>query len=160
MDPIHIAMATKRSSAKKSMKAVPKKKAALKKVAKKKATTKRSVARKPAPARRTVRTQEWPVALPGNAVHVDVGAEQERPMQKPPARPSARSFLRQVQTPKPNEQHPGQTAEHGASNDRPGSQPERVRHLYPNGNIPKSGSARSTQYKGKRRGNGPAGASE
>ena len=58
---------------------------------------------------------------------------------------------------KPNELHPGQTAENGSTHDRPGSQPERVRHLYPNGNQPNAGSARSTQYKGKHRENEPQG---
>ncbi|MGV3636120.1 MAG: hypothetical protein ACO1NQ_00610 [Flavobacteriales bacterium] len=54
--------------------------------------------------------------------------------------------------PRPNELHRGQTAASGASHDRPGSQPERVKHQYPNGNKPNAGSARSAQYKGQRRG--------
>lgn len=64
------------------------------------------------------------------------------------------SFLRQGR-PKPNELHRGQTAEKGSTHDRPGSQLERERHTYPNGNVPNAGSARSAQYKGKRRDNGP-----
>lgn len=54
------------------------------------------------------------------------------------------------ETPDPK---PGQTSDKGNTHDRPGSQLERVRHLYPNGNRPNSGSARSTQAKGKRRDN-------
>ncbi len=64
------------------------------------------------------------------------------------------SFLRQGR-PKPNELHRGQTVEKGSTHDRPGSQLERERHTYPNGNVPNAGSARSAQYKGKRRDSGP-----
>lgn len=66
-----------------------------------------------------------------------------------PSGATVRGLLRPVTT--PIDPHPGQTSEQGATHDRPGSQPERVRHLYPNGNRPNSGSARSAQYKGKRR---------
>lgn len=53
----------------------------------------------------------------------------------------------------PNELHRGRTGTAGPSHDRPGSQPERKRHQYPNGNRPNSGSARSTAGKGRRRDN-------
>lgn len=55
--------------------------------------------------------------------------------------------------PNPNELHRGQTAQEGAAHDRFGSQPERVKHQYPNGNRPNSGSARSGKAKGQRRDN-------
>lgn len=55
--------------------------------------------------------------------------------------------------PDPNEAHRGQTARAGTTHDRPGSQIERKRHLYPNGNRPNSGSARSSGAKGRRRDN-------
>lgn len=93
------------------------------------------------------------------AGHVMGAPEEEQNQEERSAGTRARShkkpksFLRQGQA-KPNELHRGQTAEHGATHDRPGSQPERVRHLYPNGNKPNSGSGRSTQYKGKRLDNG------
>jgi len=46
---------------------------------------------------------------------------------------------------KPNEQHPGQTAEHARTHDQLGSQLERERHEQPNSNIPHAGSARSNK---------------
>ncbi|MBK8500404.1 MAG: hypothetical protein IPL52_16685 [Flavobacteriales bacterium] len=58
---------------------------------------------------------------------------------------------KQVPVAKPGEQHRGQTAEHGSAHDRPGSQLERERHLYPGSTIPKAGSARSNKKpKGKK----------
>lgn len=139
--------------------------------AKRKAATKRAVERKAAPkpaprkrkpmAKRTakkkpalrmvrpVSTADWPEALqPVEELHADVrGGRPEAP--DATRRPTVRGLLHPVT--RPVDPHPGQTSEEGATHDRPGSQPERVRHLYPNGNRPNSGSARSAQYKGKRR---------
>ena len=63
-----------------------------------------------------------------------------------PPRPTAKKrAFKNVSTVKPGESHPGQTAEHGHGHDRQGSQPERMKHLYPNGNVPKQGAARSNK---------------
>lgn len=63
-----------------------------------------------------------------------------------PKRPAAtkRTFKEDISV-KPGENHPGQTAEHGPARDRKGSQPERMKHLYPNGAVPKQGSSRSNK---------------
>lgn len=50
----------------------------------------------------------------------------------------------------PGEQHPGQTSAESKLHDRPGSQPERVRHQHPGSTIPKSGAARSNKRATKR----------
>jgi hypothetical protein len=154
--------ATKKAAPKKSaMKRAPMKKAA---APKKKAAMKQPMGRsnRPAPKKKAapkeptmkpVSTRDWPEPLQ-NDVKVDVGTKKDNEGDASKAEQKVhpvRSFMRQVQEAKPNELHPGQTAEHGQSNDRPGSQLERERHQQPNGNITNSGSARSTQYKGQRR---------
>lgn len=77
----------------------------------------------------------------------------DKPEFKLPLHDKAKTFVPH-RDPQPNELHRGHTATAGPSHDRPGSQPERVKHQYPNSNKPNAGSARSTQYKGKRRGQG------
>lgn len=138
-------------------KAAPKKPAAplAKKVAepKKNATDKPVSVGKAAPAPKAVNKGN---AMPmKSAKHTDpvleeqaTGADNSTTTEKVPLKP--KRFM-EPRGAKPNELHRGQTAEHGNTHDRLGSQPERVRHLHPNGNRPNAGSARSTQYKGKRR---------
>ncbi|HEX2616977.1 MAG TPA: hypothetical protein VHL57_05495 [Flavobacteriales bacterium] len=83
---------------------------------------------------------------------VDVKLGDERAEQPESERsPEVKSFQRQGGA--PVIPHPARASAEGATHDRPGSQPERMKHLYPNGNRPNAGSARSTQAKGKRRDN-------
>lgn len=159
-------MPTKRGSASKR-KAVKKTASAKGASAARNAAPKRTVKRKTAPGKRkpvakragkktsalrvvrTVSTTDRPATLgPDAGLHVRV---QAGPLEAPgdARRSGVRGLLRPLIP--PTGTHPGQTSEQGATHDRPGSQPERVRHLYPNGNRPNSGSARSAQYKGKRR---------
>ncbi|MBK9415685.1 MAG: hypothetical protein IPN62_00020 [Flavobacteriales bacterium] len=77
----------------------------------------------------------------------------DQPQFELPLHEKGKSFVPK-RAPHPNELHRGQTATSGPSHDRPGSQPERVKHQYPNSNTPNAGSARSAQYKGKRRDQG------
>lgn len=53
---------------------------------------------------------------------------------------------------KPGKQHRGQPEGLSKSHERPGSQLERERHLYPSSNIPQAGSARSNKKPGKKKG--------
>lgn len=63
-----------------------------------------------------------------------------------PKQPAATKLMfKESITVKPGENHPGQTAEHSMAHDRKGSQPERMRHEYPNGAVPKQGSSRSNK---------------
>ncbi|MEO5585600.1 MAG: hypothetical protein ABIQ75_09105 [Flavobacteriales bacterium] len=63
-----------------------------------------------------------------------------------PDQPAAKKWtFKDDITVKPGESHPGRTAEHGPAHDRKGSQPEQMRHLYPNGAVPKQGSSRSNK---------------
>ncbi|MFZ1618846.1 MAG: hypothetical protein WAT41_15980 [Flavobacteriales bacterium] len=58
---------------------------------------------------------------------------------------STERMFKKAITVKPGENHPGLTAEHSTAHDRRRSQPERMKHEYPNGAVPKQGSSRSTK---------------
>lgn len=63
-----------------------------------------------------------------------------------PKQPAAtKRTFKDALTVKPGEAHPGQTAEHGPAHDRKGSQPERMKHMNPNGAVPGQGSSRSNK---------------
>lgn len=158
-------VAPKKAVAKKAdVKKVALKKTAVKRPAAKKAAPQRPVTkkvakkavRKPSPAEQQRLTKDWPQPLqPELTVKQGEGPDASAELEQPTPKPH-KSFAQQAKErqAKPNELHPGQTAQSGSSHDRPGSQPERVRHQYPNANQPNAGSGRSTGYKGKRLDNG------
>lgn len=74
---------------------------------------------------------------------------------KSPAKKAAKKAARKAvakKAAKPGKQHRGQPEGLSKSHERPGSQLERERHLYPSSNIPQAGSARSNKKPGKKKG--------
>lgn len=149
--PVKKRTAAKKSAARVAVKrAKPQAKALQKPIATRHAVRKKVVRRTP----RVVvpNTEHWPQALNG-AVEVKLDPQAEA------VDAQRRSFRERLLAEEaqvdhaPNELHRGRTGSNGPSNDRPGSQPERKRHQYPNGNRPNSGSARSAAGKGRRRDN-------